>query len=482
MKREELLGIRYKKFENFSEWFSEVVEKCGLADIRYPVQGFIVHKPWSFFVIRKIIQAFEEELEKRGHEAVLFPLVIPEENLVKEKEHTGFKPQVFFVTEAGEKRLSRRLALRPTSETAIYPIFSLWIQSYTDLPLKIYQTVTVYRYESVTRPFIRGREFIFIEAHDAFREHEDALKQIKEDMEISREVITNRLAIPFLYFKRPPWDKFKGAEDTYAADTIMPDGRSFQIASTHDLGQRFSKAFDIKFVDRDGKWKYVWQTCYGPGVWRIFAALVSIHGDDKGLIYPFEFSPIQIVVIPIFYSDDEKKKVLDKCSIIARKLREFRVKVDDSEKTPGEKFNHWEMLGVPFRVEIGINEVNGNFVTVFRRDNFSRIKVEDDKLVERILELSKDMLRSLRERAEKFFQSMISEAHSKEDLIKLMNEKKGFIRVNFCNREECAMKLKEETNGMEVRGTLAEKIEEPRGKCIWCGRKAKAVVYLAKPY
>ena len=256
------LGITVKKEENFSEWFTQVITKADLVDQRYNVQGFIVHKPWAMRMIKAIYRIFEEELEKTGHEPVLFPLVIPEENFEKEKEHVkGFKPEVFWVTEAGDEKLERRLALRPTSETAFYQMYALWVTSWRDLPLKLYQSVTVYRYERHTRPFIRGREFLWIEAHDVFATHEEALKQIREDMENTRKVVWERLGIPFLFLRRPPWDKFAGAEDTYAADTIMPDGRVLQISSTHDLGQRFAKALGIVFTDKDGTKKHAWQTC-----------------------------------------------------------------------------------------------------------------------------------------------------------------------------------------------------------------------------
>ena len=262
MSAEKQLGITVSKEENFSEWFTQVLTRADLIDQRYGVQGFIVHKPWAMRIIKEIYKMFEEELEKTGHEPVLFPLVIPEEYFEKEKEHVeGFKPEVFWVTEAGDEKLDRRLALRPTSETAFYSMYSLWIKSWRDLPLKLYQCVSVYRYEKHTRPFIRGREFLWIETHCAFATHEEALKQVEQDMENSRKVIWDKLGIPFLFLRRPPWDKFAGAEDTYAADTIMPDGRVLQISSTHDLGQRFAKAFEIKFVDKDGKWKYAWQTC-----------------------------------------------------------------------------------------------------------------------------------------------------------------------------------------------------------------------------
>ncbi len=474
-----------KKNEDFSEWYSQVLVKAGLVDLRYNVQGFIVHRPWLMRIIKAIYRLFEEELEKTGHEPVLFPLVIPEENFEKEKEHVeGFKPEVFWVTEAGDEKLERRLALRPTSETAFYYMYSYWIESYRDLPLKLYQSVSVYRNESNTRPLIRGREFLWIEAHDAFATHEEALRQVREDMENSRKVIWEKLGIPFLFLRRPPWDKFAGAEDTYAADTLMPDGRVLQISSTHDLGQRFAKAFNVTFLDRDGQRKFVWQTCYGPGIWRIVAALVAIHGDDKGLVLPFSVAPIQVVVIPIYYKEVDKAAILAKAREVAEKLaqRGYRVRVDDREEyTPGWKFNDWELKGVPVRIEIGRREIENKVLTVFRRDTGERMVIAESDLLPTIERLEVDILENLKKRAKEFFESHIVEAKTREEVI---NAIKGgnIVKMPFCGREECAMDLKEKTDGGKVRGTEIDFQEGDYGTCAWCGRPARQIVYVAKSY
>lgn len=479
------LGITVRKTENFSEWYSQVLLKADLVDLRYNVQGFVVHRPWLMRIIKAIYRLFEEELEKTGHEPVLFPLVIPEENFEREKEHVeGFKPEVFWVTEAGDEKLERRLALRPTSETAFYYMYSYWIQSWRDLPMKLYQSVSVYRYEKNTRPLIRGREFLWIEAHDAFATHEDALRQIEEDMENSRKVIWEKLGIPFLFLRRPPWDKFMGAEDTYAADTLMPDGRVLQISSTHDLGHRFAKAFDVRFVDKDGEQKYVWQTCYGPGVWRIAAALIAVHGDDKGLVLPFSVAPIQVVIIPIYYREEDKSAVMEKADRVRKALAEagYRVHVDDrEERTPGWKFNDWELKGVPVRLEIGMKEVSQGFVTLFRRDLRKRERVEDSRLLERVKELETEILETLRERAKKFFEENIVEAKTREEVERALRERK-MVKMPFCGREECAENLKEATDGGKVRGTPLGFKEGDYGKCAWCGRPARQIVYVAKSY
>jgi len=479
------LGITVKKSENFSEWYSQVLMKAELVDVRYNVQGFIVHRPWLMRIIKAIYKFFERELEKTGHEPVLFPLVIPEENFEREKEHVqGFKPEVFWVTEAGDEKLERRLALRPTSETAFYYMYSFWIQSWRDLPLKLYQSVSVYRNESNTRPLIRGREFLWIEAHCAFATHEEALRQVREDMENSRKVIWEKLGIPFLFLRRPPWDKFAGAEDTYAADTLMPDGRVLQISSTHDLGQRFAKAFNVMFLDRDGQRKYVWQTCYGPGSWRSAPALIAIDGDDKGLVLPFSVAPIQVVIVPIYYKDVDKEKVLGKARRVEEVLRGagYRARVDDREGyTPGWKFNDWELRGVPLRAEIGVREVERGVVTLCRRDTGERIVVRDEELVEKVRELEVAILENLKARAKKFFEENIVEARSREEVARALESGK-IVKMPFCGREECAMDLKEATNGGKVRGTEIDFVEGDYGTCAWCGGKARQIMYVAKSY
>jgi len=318
--------------ENFSEWYSEILKKADLVDIRYNVKGFVVYRPWAMYMIKRIYSWFEQELEKHGHKPCLFPLVIPPKNFEKEKEHVeGFEPEVFWITEAGKKKIER-LALRPTSETAFYQMYSLWIRSYTNLPLKLYQSCAVYRYETkATRPLIRTREILWAEAHDAFASEEEALAQVKEDMKTTRSVLWEKLGIPFMFFRRPAWDKFKGAIDTFASDTLLPDGKILQLPSTHYLGQNFAKAFDIKFKDEDGKEKYVYQTCYGPATSRILAAFISIHGDDRGLVLTPELAPIQIVIVPILIKGKEEK-VMKKCKELKEKLeKKYRVELDLQE-------------------------------------------------------------------------------------------------------------------------------------------------------
>lgn len=479
-------GITVRKSEDFSEWYTQVIQKAELADIRYNVKGFLVHMPWSVKIMKLMNDFLEKELEKYGHEPVLFPSVIPESFLKKEREHAEFSAEVFWVTEGGSdhEKLEEKLALRPTSETAMYTMFSIWIRSWRDLPFKTYQNCQVWRYESYTRPFIRGREFYWIEAHNAFATQEDAEKQVEEDMKITENTLYKQFAIPFLFFKRPEHDKFKGAVHTFATDTIMPDGRVIQLPSTHFLGQNFSKAFNIKFIDKDKKEKYVWQTCYGPAVWRILGAVVAIHGDDKGLILPPAIAPYQVVIIPIYYKKEEKQNVLKKAEEILENLKKsFRIAVDKREEyTPGWKFNYWEMKGVPIRIEVGPKDIKKKQVVLVRRDSRKRIIIKERLLGENLDKLLRSIQESLTKKTDEFFKGYLSEAKNFKELKKILEEKGGLVKINWCGRVECADYIKSETNGGTIRGTVFGKEEKLKGKCVRCNSESKYVVYVAKQY
>ena len=484
-------GITVKKNENFSEWFSQVVQKANLADIRFGVQGFVVYPTWGFKIIRRIYEYLEEELEKDDHEPVWFPTIVKKSDLEKEKEHAGFSPEVFWVTKAGDKNLDEEFALKPTGEAQIYPVYSLWVRSYQDLPLKLYQDrMYVYRNEKQTRPFIRGREFPFFESHDVFATHEEGLKQVKKDLQISTKVIYEKLKIPFIFFKRPQWDKFKGAVDTYTPDTVMPDGKRNQLASTHDLGQKFAKAYDVKFLDKNGKKQYGWQTCYGPGIIRIAAAIFGIHGDDNGLILPFDLAPLQIVIIPVLFSKKktENDKVLKKCYKIKEDIEKlgYKVKVDDSDNNPGWKYHNWELHGVPLRLEIGPREVKAGKATLVKRTERKKFEVKIKDLEKEIKKHSKALDNEIQKRADNYFKNNTRVASSLKELKEILKKHKGFVKIPFCSDdfdgEKCADKLKDETDGGNVCGVKINGKDKVSGKCIVCGKKAKCVVYVAKSY
>ncbi|MFA5050292.1 MAG: proline--tRNA ligase [Candidatus Micrarchaeia archaeon] len=473
---------------NFSEWYNTIIKEAKLCDLRYNLKGFIVFMPWSVLTMEKMYSLYEKELQNTFHAPAWFPSLIPESNLKAEADHIkGFVPEVFWVTNAGENKLEEKYAMRPTSETAIYPMYSLWISGLADLPLKVYQRAQVWRYETkATKPFIRSREFYWIEAHNVFATQKEAFDQVKEDMEITKKIIHQKFGVPFLFFKRPQWDKFAGADDTFAADTLMPDGKTLQLPSTHMLGTNFSKPFNIKYMDSDGDSKYCYQTCYGPCISRIYASLISTHGDDRGLMFPFELAPLQIVIVPIF-REENKAEILSECKKIEKRLKEkYSVKLDDSSNTPGFKFNYWELLGVPIRIEIGKKELAEKNVVLVRRDDKSKKKVSYEKIEMEIEKCSKEILSNLIQKADQWFNSLLSDAEDMEKLIKILDKQGGFVKVPFCSdekkSEKCADIIREKTHG-NVRGSLFESDKVPSGKkCIACRKDATIYLYVARQY
>jgi len=460
--------------DKFSEWYLKILEDAEIIDIRYPVQGMLVYRKWGFFIIREMQRYLEELLEKNGHEPVLFPVLIPEDVLEKEAQHiAGFHDQLFWVTLAGDNELERKLALRPTSETSIYYLFSLWIRSHSDLPIKVHQSVTVYRYETKhTRPLIRGREFLWNEGHTAFRSVEDAEKNLEDIKEIYGKLINNLLCLPYQVNKRPEWDKFPGAIYTNAFETIMPNGRTLQLATSHNLGQNFSKVFDIKFENEKGQHEYVWQTSYGPGFGRLLAAVISIHGDEKGLILPPKVAPVQVVIVPIFFKDADKKEILKYSKEVEEKITSdgIRVYIDLSDQQPGAKYYHWEMKGVPIRIEIGPKDLKGKKVTVVRRDTGKKSELNFSGL-SRIEDIFKDIEKNLRKKAQKKFDEKLFKAKSEKDLEKYLGE--GIVTAGWCGKTECAKPI-------ESRGTILTLEENPE-RCTICGKDGKRI-RVAKTY
>ena len=483
MKKKNQEGITVKKNENFSEWFTQIIQKCELADLRYNVKGFLVFQPWSVLSMEKMYKYLEENLQKKGHKPYWFPTVIPESNLKKESEHLGgFTPEVFWVTHGGTKKLEEPLALRPTSETAFYQMFGIWIRSYKDLPFKTYQRANIFRHETkATRPFLRSREFHWIESHCAHETEEDAFNQVKEDMKTTKEVLHDIFGIPFIFFERPSWDKFPGASRTFAADALNPDGKVIQQPSTHMISQKFSKAFNIKFKDKNEKEKYAYLTCYGPAVSRIFASVIITHGDDKGLKFPWEIAPIQVMIIPI--SDDTQ--VTKKTQALKDKIQKFAsVEIDNSEKRPGEKFNYWEMKGVPIRIDLGLKDIKQNKITIFRRDLNKKEVILEKDLIKIIEKISNEFTKNLIKEADKIFKEKIKEVKNINEIKKTL--KQGLIvKCNFCSVDKegisCAEKIEKET-GAEIRGTKLDEKSKASGKCIVCKKPAKHIVYIAKAY
>lgn len=477
-----LKGISVTKAENFSQWYTDIVQKAELADIRYNVKGFLVFQPWSVLCMEKMYAHLEKALQRKGHKPYFYPTLIPESNLTKEAKHVeGFTPEVFWVTEAGTTKFEERLALRPTSETAFYQMFSLWIRSYKDLPFKTYQRANVFRYETkATRPFLRSREFHWIEAHCAHETKEDAMKQVYEDMETTQEVLHDIFGLPFIFFERPAWDKFPGADRTFAADVLNPDGKVVQQPSTHLLSQAFPKGFNVTFRDKDGKDKYPWITCYGPAVSRIMASVVIVHGDDKGLRFPWDIAPVQVEIVPI--RDDPT--LIKKAKDLKKEIETIAsVDIDLTDKSPGEKFNHWEMKGVPIRIDIGPKDIESRKLTVFRRDLDKKEVIPEKEIIDYVKKVAKESTANLTKQADKLFDSRIKDVKNQEEMKKAIESGK-IARCNFCSVEmqgaKCA-EIVEKEIGATVRGTKLEK-ETPKGNCAICGKKASAVVYVARQY
>ncbi len=483
MKNKNTESLTVKKSENFSEWYSQVLEKAEIIDIRYAVKGFVVIRPWGAMTMEKMYGLYEQALQEKGHVPSFFPVVIPEKNFKKEACHVkGFKPEVFWLEKIkGEGRL----ALRPTSETAMYQMYSLWIRSWRDLPLKIYQRANVFRYETkATRPLIRAREFYWIETHDCFATKAEAEAQVQEDIKTTEQVMHQKFGIPFLPMKRPCWDKFAGSEYTIGSDVLMPDGKLIQQPSTHFLGQNFAKAFNVKFKDKNEKEKYVWQTCYGPAISRILASIVSIHGDDSGLVLPFVISPIQVIIIPI-YTSKNKKKILAECEKISQKLKELniRTKLDQSEKRPGEKYYESELKGIPFRLEVGEKEIKSKSLILFERDIKKKQKIKTSDL-KKIAKLGQQYDKRLLKKADDFMKGKVINCKTKDEIKKAISNKK-IARTNLCSIDESGVKCAEfvEKKIMaEIRGTLANTKEKTFGKCAICNKPAKEVVYIGKSY
>jgi len=476
-------GLNVKKEENFSKWYTQILDKAEIIDLRYNVKGFIVIRPWGALIMENMYQLYEQALQKKGHKPSFFPIVIPEKNFKKESSHIkGFAPEVFWLENVQEED---KLALRPTSETAFYQMYSLWIRSHRDLPLKIYQRANVFRYETkATRPLIRAREFYWIEAHDAFKTLKEAEEQVQEDIKTTEEIMHQKFGIPFLPMKRPEWDKFAGAVYTVASDVLMPDGKLIQQPSTHLLGQHFSKAFNIRFKNKEGKEEFVWQTCYGPAISRILASIISTHGDDKGLIIPFCIAPIQVIIIPIF-NNENKNLVLKEAEKIKEKIKFIGIKteIDSDEKRPGEKYYEWELKGIPFRLELGEKEIKDKKLTLFIRD-LRKKEIISIKDLSKLKNYGKEFDERIRNNADKMMKNKIISCKSKQEIKKIIKDKK-IAKINFCSinkeGEKCAEYIEKETNS-EVRGILANKKEQASGNCLICGKPAKEIVYLGKTY
>lgn len=476
-------GITIKKSGDFSGWYTQVVLKAGLADYT-SAKGFIVFMPYSYSIWEKIKDFLDKRFKETGHKNAYFPALIPESLIKKEAEHfAGFKPETFVVTHAGNRELSERLIVRPTSETIAYESYAKWIRSWRDLPLLLNFWNSVLRAEiKDTKPFIRTSEFLWQEGHTVHATEKEADEEVMKMLNIYKDLIENYLAIPLLVGKKSEKEKFPGAMYTATLEAMMPDGKALQMGTSHNLGQNFSKPFKIKFIGRDKKEHYTWQTCWGAST-RLIGALVMVHGDDKGLVLPPKIAPYQVVIIPIYYKKTEQTAVLKKAKEILRKLEKngIRVILDDREEyTPGWKFNEWELKGSPVRIEIGPKDLKKKEIALVRRDTSKRATVKETNLLIKLNQILKDIQKNLLEKAKKFLDDHIATVKTYDEFKDVLERNGGFARASWCSNPKCEERIKEETTAT-IRLIPFEK-EKVFSKCVCCGKEADKVVYFAKAY
>ncbi|MER3456181.1 MAG: proline--tRNA ligase [candidate division GAL15 bacterium] len=467
-----------RKQDSLSDWYTAVLLKAEMVDYS-PVRGCMVIRPYGWAVWEAIQRWLDAEFRRTGHETAAFPLFVPESLLRREAEHVqGFAPQVAWVTQGGDEPLAERLAVRPTSEAIIMPMYARWIRSYRDLPVRILQWCSVVRWEKATRPFLRTTEFFWHEGHTAHRTAEEADEECRLILDIYRRLLTEQLAMPVLAGRKPASEKFAGADWTYTLEALMPDGQAIQAGTSHFLGQNFARAFDVKFLDRDNTEKYVWTTSWAVTT-RLVGALVLAHGDDRGLFLPPRVAPVQVVVIPV--RAEREPAVRERAQQIAAQLSErFRVKLDDREEyTPGWKFNEWEMRGVPLRLELGPRDLQaGHAVLVARDAEGHRRSVPVEGLPEAVgAELDAIQARLL-DRARAYLAQHTVRTNDYGEAVELIRQRWGFVGVLWCGDQACEDRLREQTGGSPrvIPGEPAE------GACLVCRRAASALVYFARAY
>ncbi|MCX8146952.1 MAG: proline--tRNA ligase [Candidatus Woesearchaeota archaeon] len=478
-KEKKEIGITAKKEADFGEWFSQVITLSGLVEYT-DVSGCYVLRPDSYEIWEKVQNFMDREFKKLGTRNAYFPLFIPEKLLSMEKEHVeGFTPEVAWVTHAGDSKLPERLAIRPTSETIMYDSYKKWIRSWRDLPLKINQWCNVVRWEFKNPvPFIRSREFLWQEGHNAFATKEEADKNTLEMLDIYEKTYREMYAIPVIRGLKTEKEKFAGALYTTTVEVFLPNGKVAQGATSHCLGQNFSKAFNITFLDKNEKKQFVWQNSWGFTT-RSIGLMIGMHSDNKGLVLPPRVAPFQVVIIPITFKES-KELVINVCRDIRKKLSGLSVILDErDEYSPGWKFNEWELRGIPIRIEVGPKDVEKSQAVLVRRDNGIRQFVSIRDIEKKVIEELEDMQNSLYEKALKMREENTIKAKSFEELKKAIEEKK-LVRAQWCGNVECEDWIKDKTNGAKI--VCIPFDSKPAGKCIYCSNPSKHEVYIAKSY
>lgn len=460
---------------DFPQWYTDVVIKTKLVDYG-PVKGTMVIRPYGYAIWENIQAELDARFKATGHRNAYFPLLIPMSFFTKEAEHVeGFAPEVAVVTHAGGEKLAEPLAIRPTSETVIGSMYSKWLQSYRDLPILINQWCNVMRWEKTTRPFLRTSEFLWQEGHTAHATEEEAEEETMKMLGVYKEFAENVLAIPVITGRKTEKEKFAGAVATYGMEAMMKDGKSLQAGTSHFLGQNFAKAFDIKFLDKDGSQKYAYTSSWGVST-RLIGALIMAHGDQRGLVLPPKVAPTQVVIVPIAA---KKGGVVEVCEQLKVKLEKMSVRVefDNTDSSPGWKFNEWEMKGVPLRIEIGPRDIENGKAMIFRRDTLAKDSYDLENIEETIVELldavQKDMLEAARVRRD----NRIVTANDIAGILKGV-EGGNFVRAGWCGCRECEDKVKAETAA--TARVYAE--GETSETCAVCGKKAEHTVIFARAY
>jgi len=466
--------------EDFAQWYTDVVKEAKLCDYS-SVKGCLNYLPNGYAIWENIQQDLDKRFKETGVENVYLPVLIPESLLQREKDHIeGFAPEVAWVTHGGGEELEERFCVRPTSETLFCDHWQKVVKSYRDLPLIWNQWNSVFRWEKTTRPFLRSREFLWQEGHTLHATPEEAEERTKQMFKVYQDFVQDDLAIPLISGKKTESEKFAGAVDTYTIEALMHDGKALQSATSHFFGSAFPDSFDIKYLDKENKLHSAYETSWGLST-RIIGAIIMVHGDDSGLVLPPRIAPTQTMIIPIA---QHKEGVLETANNLLQKLKEknIRVKIDDSEKTPGFKFSEQEMLGIPTRIEIGPKDIENNQAVVVRRDNGEKISVNLDEIETKLPEILEQIQKDMFKKAKDFLDSHIFEANTMEEMKEIANNNIGFIKANWCGSEDCEDNIKAETGGFGSRCMPEDEQKNVSGKCIYCGKEAKHRVFWGKSY
>ena len=464
--------------EDFAKWYTDIVIKTELADYA-ETKGCIAIRPYGYAIWENIQNYTDKKFKETGVKNTYFPVLIPESLLEKEKDHVeGFAPEVAWVTEAGGEKLEERLCIRPTSETIITTMYAKWLKSYRDLPFVYNQWCNVLRWEKETRPFLRSREFLWQEGHTIHETAEEAKERTLQMLKIYQDVVENLLAIPTVQGLKTETEKFAGAEETYTIETMMYDGKALQTATSHYFGQNFTKAFDVKFQNREEKQEYAYQTSWGSTT-RLIGAIIMAHGDNRGLKLPPKVAPIQIMIVPIaMHKDGVKEKVQE----LYEKLKnKFRVEADFRDNvTPGAKFNDSEMKGIPLRLEMGPRDIENGECILVRRDTQEKINVKLENLETEIERLLVDIQQNMFNMAKQRMEEKTSIAHNLDEFQEIMNNNQGFIKTMWCGNSECEEKVK---NLTAAKSRCIPFVQENLGDtCAICGKKATKMVVWGRQY